>query len=171
MLDDFNIDKFKSKKPPKDNSLKTLSEIKKLQKKTIDKDFVEENDNIKDRFYKIVKDENIKTLINESIPHIEKLKKYFNRPRPKDLAKNFGIKLENINLKSMKTSSYPSGHAVQGYLIADQLKQKYPEKSKDLDKVADDISNSREIARAHYKSDSKLGKIIGLEMSKHVKEQ
>ena len=29
MLDKFNIDNFKKENPPKDNSLKTLSEIKK----------------------------------------------------------------------------------------------------------------------------------------------
>ena len=171
MLDNFNIDKFKSKKPPKDNSLKTLSEIKKLEKTPIDKVFVENNDNVEDRFNNIVSDSNIRTLLDQSIPHIEKLKKYFNRPRPKDLAKNFGIKLDNIELKSMKTPSYPSGHSVQAYLVADQLKQKYPKKSKDLDKIADDISNSRKIARAHYDSDSKFGKSIGLEMSKYIKEQ
>ena len=167
MLDNFSIDKFKSKKPPKDNSLKTLSEIKKLEKTPIDKAFVENNDEVEDRFNDIVSDDSIETLINQSVPHIVKLKKYFNRPRPKD----FGIKLDNIELKSMNTASYPSGHSVQAYLIADQLKQKYPEKSKDLDKVADDISNSRKIARAHYESDSKFGKTIGLEMSKHIKEQ
>mgnify|MGYP003140186936 CR=1 FL=1 len=171
MLENFNISKFKAIKPPKDNSLKTLSEIKKLEKIPIDESFVKKYDNVKDNFYNIVKDSDIKQLLKESIPHIEKIKKYFNRPRPKELAKNFGIKLDNIELGSMKTASYPSGHSIQAYLLADYLKQKYPEKSNELNKLADNISDSRKVARAHYDSDSKFGKTIGLEMSKHVKEQ
>jgi len=171
MLKNFNISKFKASKPPKDNSLKTLSEIKKLEKIPIDKSFVKKYDNVKDNFYNIVEDSDIEQLLKESIPHIEKIKKYFNRPRPKELAKNFGIKLDNIELESMKTASYPSGHSIQAYLLADYLKQKYPEKSNELNKLADNISDSRKVARAHYDSDSKFGKTIGLEMSKHIKEQ
>ena len=70
----------------------------------------------------------------------------------------------------MKTPSYPSGHSTQGYLPAEVLKDKYPEKSKELDKKAKDISDSRNIAKAHYKSDSKLGKQLGLEMYKYLKD-
>ena len=106
---------------------------------------------------------------NESRPIIKKLKNYFNRPRPKKLAKNFGIQLKDIELESMKTPSYPSGQSTQGYLVAEMLKDKYPKKAKELDKKAKDISESRNIARAHYKSDSELGKKLGLDMAKHLK--
>ena len=171
MLDKFNIDSFKKQKPPKDNSLKTMSEIKKINNIPDDKEFVKKNDDVSKRFNEVVKDKNIDVLIKESVPHIEKLKKYFNRPRPKRLAKGFGIKLKDIELKSMKTPSYPSGHSTQAYLISDYLKSKHPEKSKQLDKVAKDICYSRNVAKAHYKSDSDFGKKLGLAMSKHIKEQ
>ena len=69
----------------------------------------------------------------------------------------------------MNTPSYPSGHSTQGYLVAEMLKDKYPNKSKELDKKAKDISDSRNIARAHYKSDSELGKKLGLDMAKYLK--
>ena len=69
----------------------------------------------------------------------------------------------------MKTPSYPSGHSAQGYLIAEILKDKHPTKSAELDKKARDISDSRNIARAHYKSDSDFGKKIGLDMANHLK--
>ena len=49
------------------------------------------------------------------------------------------------------------------------LKDKYPNKVKELDKKAKDISESRNIARAHLKSDSELGKKLGLDMAKHLK--
>ena len=71
----------------------------------------------------------------------------------------------------MKTPSYPSGHSTQAYLISDYLKGKYPEKSIQLDKAAKDICYSRNVAKAHYKSDSDLGKKLGLAMSKHIKDQ
>jgi len=171
MLDKFNIDNFKKENPPKDNSLKTLSEIKKINNIPDDEKFVKDNDDVSKKFNGVVKDEKINQLINASIPHIRKLKKYFNRPRPKSLAKHYGIKLKDVELKSMKTPSYPSGHSTQAYLISDYLKGKYPEKSTQLDKAAKDICYSRNVAKAHYKSDSDLGKKLGLAMSKHIKDQ
>jgi len=171
MLDKFNIDNFKKENPPKDNSLKTLSEIKKINNIPDNEKFVKDNDDVSKKFNNIVKDKKINQLIDASVPHIKKLKKYFNRPRPKSLAKGFGIKLKDIELKSMKTASYPSGHSTQAYLIADHLKSKYPEKAKQLDKAAKDVCYSRNVAKAHYKSDSNFGKKLGLAMSKHLKEQ
>tara|TARA_R100001510_G_scaffold38327_2_gene34683 strand:+ start:131 stop:658 length:528 start_codon:yes stop_codon:yes gene_type:complete len=168
-LKSFNIDRFKNQKPPKDNSLTTLSEIQALSKIPINKSFISKNDDISKEFNSIVKDEDIDKLIDESSHIILKLKKHFNRPRPKDLAKDFGIKLENVELKSMQTPSYPSGHSAQAYLISEHLKSKYPNKFRELDKKAKDISDSRNVARAHYKSDSEFGKKLGLEMFNFIK--
>ena len=52
------------------------------------------------------------------------LKKYFDRPRPKTIAKKMNIKMKDIEMSSMKTPSYPSGHSVQGVLIAKACKNK-----------------------------------------------
>ena len=49
MLDKFNIDSFKKQKPPKDNSLKTMSEIKKINNIPDDKEFVKKNDDVSKR--------------------------------------------------------------------------------------------------------------------------
>ena len=169
-LKNFDYDKFKKTKPPKDNSLETFKEIKDIDKLKSDESFVKDNDNLIKAYKPIVgEDKQVKNLVDESQPIILKLKKYFNRPRPKELAKNFGVKLKDIELDSMKTPSYPSGHSTQGYLISEMLKDKYPEKSKELDQKAKDISDSRNIARAHYKSDSEIGKKLGLDMAKHLK--
>ncbi len=169
-LKDFDYSKYKKIKPPKDNSLETFKEIKDIDKLRSDESFVKDNDNLIKAYKPIVgEDKQVKNLVDESQPIILKLKKYFNRPRPKELAKNFGVKLKDIELDSMKTPSYPSGHSTQGYLISEMLKDKYPEKSKELDQKAKDISDSRNIARAHYKSDSEIGKKLGLDMAKHLK--
>ena len=170
-FNNFNLKKFKNLKPPKDNSLKTISEIQFLKKIPLRKEFIKTNDDISKEFNKIIKDKDIDRLINISSKVILNLKKYFNRPRPVELAKNFGIKLKSLKLNSMNTPSYPSGHSAQAYLISEYLKEKYPEKSKELNKKAKDISDSRNIAKAHYKSDSEFGKKLGLEMYKHLKTQ
>ena len=64
MIKDFDISKFKNNKPPADNSLKTLSEIKQLLKKPIDKKFVVDNDKVRKGFKKIVDDKNEETTQN-----------------------------------------------------------------------------------------------------------
>ena len=105
-------------------------------------------------------------LIKESAPVILKLKKYHNRPRPYDLDSS----LKAVKMKSMNTPSYPSGHSAQGMLIASVLKDKYG-KSSSFMQTAKNISDSRNVAHAHYKSDSKNGTELGKQMYKHIKNK
>ena len=171
MLKDFDIKKYLDKKPPSDNSFTTMQEIKELNKTPINKNFVKEKDDIKKSFTKIVDEGKfIQSLIDESAPIILKIKKHHNRPRPKKLAKKLGIKMEDIEMESMKTPSYPSGHSAQGVFIGMALSDKYPSKRNKLMKTARDISKSRNIAHAHYKSDSKFGEEIGKDMYNEFKK-
>ena len=172
LLKDFNIKKYLDKKPPSDNSFTTMQEIKELSKTPINKNFVKEKDDIKKSFTKIVdEDKFIQSLIDESAPIILKIKKHHNRPRPKKLAKKLGIKMEDIEMESMKTPSYPSGHSAQGIFIGMALSDKYPSKRNKLMKTTRDISKSRNIAHAHYKSDSKFGEEIGKDMYNEFKNK
>ena len=172
MLNDFKLGKYLKKKHPRDNSNTTKNEIKELTKIPLKKKFVKEMDDGRKVFGNIVgKEPLIEKLMNESDPIIMKLKKHFNRPRPKVLAKKMGVKMKDIELETMKTPSYPSGHSVQGYLIAMTLSDKYPEKRDKLMKTAKDISYSRRVARAHYKSDSLFGEQIGKDMYYYIKKQ
>ena len=179
MFKDFNITPFKKMKPPSDNSFDTMQEIKALKKTPLNKKFVKDNDNIEAAFKKTAKEKNIKDydtkvaakLIKESAPVILKLKKHFDRPRPKAVAKKMNIKLKDIEMDSMKTPSYPSGHSAQGMLIGSVLKDKYPKAGSAFMKTAKNISDSRRVARAHYASDSKMGEQLGKSMYKHVKNK
>jgi hypothetical protein len=160
--------------PPKDGSLRSLSEIKDLQKIPIDKDFINKRDDIYGSFKEVADNKNINIdkkevdkLADGSASIILKLKKYYNRPRPKDQAKQYGIDLENVELASMKTPSYPSGHSAQGILIGNYLADKYNDN--DFKKVGNEISDARNVARAHYKSDSDMGKKLGEAMYNHIK--
>jgi len=175
MFKDFDISPFKKMKPPSNSSFDTSQELKELNKIPLKKDFVKKFDNIESAFAKTAKDNNIKDydksiaakLIKESAPVILKLKKFHNRPRPKELDK----KLPNYEMASMKTKSYPSGHSVQGFLIGSYLSDKYPKSRKGLMATAKNISYSRRVARAHYKSDSKMGEKLGNSMYKHIKNK
>ena len=174
MFKDFNISGFKKMKPPSDNSFDTSQEIKALKKIKLDKSFVKKYDNMEAAFKKTAKEQGLKDydekiaakLIKESAPVILKLKKYHNRPRPYDLDKN----LTAIKMKSMNTPSYPSGHSAQGILIASVLKDKYG-KSSAFMQTAKNISDSRNMAHAHYMSDSKNGTELGKQLYKHIKKK
>ena len=174
MLKDFNISSFKKMKPSSDNSFDTAQEIKALKKIKLNKSFVKKYDNIEAAFKKTADEQGIKDydkkiaakLIKESAPVILKLKKYHNRPRPYELDKN----LTAIKMKSMNTASYPSGHSAQGILIASVLKDKYGKGSAFM-QTAKNISDSRNMAHAHYPSDSKNGTELGKQMYKHIKNK
>ena len=71
----------------------------------------------------------------------------------------------------MQTPSYPSGHSVQGFLIGSYLSDKYPKSRKGFMNTAKNISYSRRVAHAHYKSDSKMGEQLGNSMYKHIKNK
>jgi membrane-associated phospholipid phosphatase len=72
-------------------------------------------------------------------------------------------------MDSMNTPSYPSGHSAQGMLIASVLKDKYG-KSSAFMQTAKNISDSRNMAHAHYFSDSKNGTELGKQLYKHIKK-
>ena len=173
MFKDFDTSSFKKKKPPVDSGYTTRTEINELKKIPLNKKFVKDNDNIESAFAKTAKDNDVKdydksvaaSFIKKSAPIILDLKKYHNRKRPYELDK----KLDAVVLKSMQTPSYPSGHSVQGTGIAKLLADKYPKAKSAFLKTGQNISYSRRVARAHYKSDSKVGEEIGNSMYKHIK--
>ena len=179
MFKDFDISSFKKMKPPGDNTFDTMQEIKALKKIPIRKTFVKEFDDQESAFKKTADREGIKDydnsvakkLIEKSAPVILKLKKHFDRPRPKVLAKKMNIKMKDIEMASMKTPSYPSGHSTQGMLIGLTLSAKYPRSRKAFMKTANNISDSRNVAHAHYKSDSDMGKKLGKSMYNHIKNK
>ena len=173
MFKDFDTKPFKKRKPPVDSGYTTRTEINELKKIPLKKDFVKKYDNIEAAFKKTAEEQGIKDydkniatkLIKESAPVILELKKYHNRKRPYELDKN----LSAFVMKSMKTPSYPSGHSVQGILIGSVLKMKYGKSA--FMKTAKNISYSRRVAHAHYKSDSKMGEDLGNSMYKHIKNK
>ena len=173
MFKDFDIKPFKKRKPPVDSGYTTRTEINELKKIPLKKDFVKKYDDIEAAFKKTAEEQGVKDydkniaakLIKDSAPVILELKKYHNRPRPYELDKN----LSAFVMKSMKTPSYPSGHSVQGMLIGNVLKMKYGKSA--FMQTAKNISYSRRVAHAHYKSDSKMGEDLGNSMFNFIKNK
>ena len=175
MFKDFNKKPFKKKKPPVDSGYTTRTEINELKKIPLRKDFVKKFDNQEKAFKDTAEREGIKDydkkiaakLIKDSAPVILEIKRYHDRPRPYELDKS----MAHYKLKSMETPSYPSGHSVQGMLIGRVLSDKYPRSRKGFMATARNISYSRRVARAHYKSDSKMGEELGNSMYEHIKNK
>lgn len=178
LFKDLDLSKYFHKKPPKNHSMQTLQELKYLKDIPEDKEFVEKHDDIEGVFKEVCNDNNVeypkelvKQLIKSSAGLILELKWNYNRPRPFQLAKYYDMKLGEHVMESMKTPSYPSGHSAQGILIGKVLQTKLPITTDAFLEAGKRISYSRNVGRAHYPSDSKLGEIIGSRMYEYIKDK
>ena len=149
---------------PENTSKKTLEEVKYLSEIEEDVDYVRENDKVKESFGKLHEELELEynedeagKYLKESSKYIMELKYKFQRPRPHQIADFYGIDLNGVDLDSMKTPSYPSGHATQGYLLGMIYSERYPEYRKEFMKLGEDIAESRIIGKAHFPSDKKAG--------------
>ena len=150
--------------PPSNDSSITLDEIKYLSSIIPNKDLVFKFDMVKETFKPYAEKlgiyDYIKKIEHESVKYIMTLKYEYNRPRPYQVAEFYDIDLNGTELNSMKTPSYPSGHAIQGYLIADIMSKHDPSNTEVYQKLGEDIAQSRIIAKAHYPSDKEYGKKV-----------
>ena len=156
---------------PDNSSKKTRGELQWLlnyNNGVIDRDVSKEGDDVIKVFEKYCKENNLdfdkkyyEKILKESAKTILILKYHYNRPRPYQLGEFYGIEDFKIhNLDSAKTPSYPSGHTTQGYLIAHLLGKKHTGHYDNFKQLANFISNSRLMARAHYPSDCEFGKKV-----------
>lgn len=178
LLKDFNYDRFKVIPFPKNASMQTYEELNWLQDLPEDIEFVKKHDDYEPVFQEICKEYNLeypKELVNDLIEAsagiILDLKYHYNRPRPKQLAKEYGMNIGGIELESMNTPSYPSGHSTQGTLIAKILQTKLPINTDAFLQAGKRISYSRNIARAHFPSDSRMGEDLGTAMYSYLRER
>ena len=137
LFKEFNIQTFKNKKPPADNSMTTFKEINEINKLPANEKFVKYNDDQEKVFKDVFKKYNIKfpdqlfkKLNNDSNPVIRKLKNYHNRTRPNGLASGFGMNVDVVEMNTAKTKSYPSGHSAQSRLFAKVFSDIYPKYKK-----------------------------------------
>jgi hypothetical protein len=178
LLKDFNYSKYKANPFPKNASMQTYSELNFLRDLPEDKEFVKKHDDIEKVFKEVCQDYNVeypeklvKELLKSSAGIILDLKYHFNRPRPKQLAKEYEMNIGGIELESMSSPSYPSGHSTQGILIGKVLQTKLPITTDAFLQAGKRISYSRNLARAHYPSDSQMGEELGDALYKFIRER
>ena len=109
-------------------------------------------------------------LIDSLVPIIAKLKQYYSRPRPAELAKSMGIDFTGDNLSSAQTPSYPSGHTIQAYVMAHMLSDQFPEHEDSLMKIAELVSQSRIDRGVHFPTDIEHGREIAESIHAQIKE-
>jgi len=161
LFEDFEISLMSY---PENSSKQTIDELKELSLIEVDKDFVKEHDDVDGIFQKKHKELGLefnrneaKDLLRQSSRYIMKEKYKYNRPRPYQLAEFYNIDLNGFDLDSMKTPSYPSGHATQGYLLGKFYSNRHPDYRKEFMRLGEDIAESRIVAKAHFPSDKKAG--------------
>lgn len=99
------------------------------------------------------------TGIRRSIlPSIRLHKDYFGALRPNVLAERHGIDFEYDYLDSAQTPSYPSGHTTWATYLAKVLGAIYPEMQSKLDKLANQVADSRIDRGVHLPSDNDAGR-------------
>jgi hypothetical protein len=96
----------------------------------------------------------VDSLLDESIPLTLKLKYYFQRPRPYQLAQQYKLNLFPFSTITGNSPSFPSGHTLQSALIFYVLGNHFPDKYDYFEKVAKDIELSRLYLGLHYPSDN-----------------
>lgn len=153
--------------PPENDSSLTLKEVKHLASIKPNEEMAHAGDDVQENFLPLIEkynlpvsEELIDRIIKESAKFIMDLKYKFNRPRPYQVAEFYGIDLNGTQLDSMKTPSFPSGHAVQGYLIGEYLAKFDNVNAYEYRMKGEEIAQSRIIAKAHYPSDKEYGKVI-----------
>lgn len=173
----ININDFKNYKFPKNNSEKIKEEISCINKLKVDYEFIKKHDNIYNVFKEYFKLNNLdfpKILINDLIESsayfIMKIKSYYNRPRPYQIAKKLNIDLKPIRLNSAKSAAFPSGHSAQSHLLCYVLSDLFPKHKKNFEKIAQNISKSRMMAKVHFPSDIKSGEKIAKILFKQYKK-
>jgi hypothetical protein len=101
-----------------------------------------------------------KKLRVDLLPIIRSLKEYYDRPRPYQVAKVYGVDFQADPLSTVQSPSYPSGHAIQAYVIGLKLAEQFPAHRDGLLDVAELVSQSRVDRGVHFQSDIDFGRVI-----------
>jgi len=108
-----------------------------------------------------------KSIITDIQSLIYKLKYFYNRPRPNQLANYYKLKLFPYKSYSADTPSFPSGHTVEAYVILNVIASKYPSHYAFCKEIIEDIAYSRIYMGLHYSSDNDFARTVGKEILKH----
>lgn len=165
-LVDFDFKKILNP-PPENTSYTVKKELDLISYSTLnrtndDYDLIFRMDADIDSFYeRFLKSQNLKypkryiDLFYDIVePILMNTKSYWNRPRPFQLAKLYGINIEMIVTDTIHTASYPSGHTVYSKLVANILSDIYPKLADSFVNLAKKTGIARIKQGVHYHSDN-----------------
>ncbi len=165
---------------PKNSSDETKSELEYLVKitKEVDEDDIKFCQLIETNHYDFfvvvakklgldVSKEQILDWVGDLDPLLFYLKDKFNRPRPYQLAKEYGMELYPIIATDANSAAYPSGHTLDFLNIIAHLMKMKPEATGELQDLYDDIKKVRELSGVHYPSDRKISEYLFKELIKN----
>lgn len=177
---DFLFDQLKGYPFPENNSDAAQDEIRELlkyqnsaeqQNEEIITRFIGYDENPISMFDKYAKEKigvdygkELEAIVQDALNVFIKLKFYYQRPRPYQLAQYYKARLFPYSSKTAHTPSYPSGHTFEAFLVAEYLGSKHPEHYQFLTELANDISISRIFLGLHYSSDCDFGRFCAKKM-------
>jgi len=106
-------------------------------------------------------------IIDDIKPLLVKLKYFYQRPRPKQIAQYYKLAMFPFDSLSADTPSYPSGHALQAYVVLNVIANKFPNEFQFCKAMAEDVAISRLHLGLHYTTDNDFAKQVGKEILKH----
>ena len=108
-------------------------------------------------------------IIADINPLLIKLKYFYQRPRPRQIAQYYKLSMFPHNSFSADTPSYPSGHTLQAYVVLNVIANKYPNEFKFCKGLIEDVAYSRLHLGLHYMTDNDFSVVVGKEILKHKK--
>lgn len=96
----------------------------------------------------------VNNISDDIQPLLLRLKYYYNRPRPFQLAAAYNLKLFPFESKTAGSPSYPSGHTLLGKVALTVIGIKYPDYEELCDNLINITSYSRIYLGHHYQSDN-----------------
>lgn len=160
--------------PPKNSSEKTIQELQLISRSTQNRskkdiELIHNVDqNLDDPFilllekYRLKYPQNYIDLFYDMIEQVLlNTKNYWNRPRPNQLAQYFNLKINVIVTETHHTAAYPSGHTVYSNLVANIIKDIYPQiETKELTNIVLETAKARVLQGVHFPSDNKASMIF-----------
>lgn len=108
-------------------------------------------------------------IVTDTKTLIYKIKFFYQRPRPNQLAQYYKLKLFPYKSYSADTPSYPSGHTIQAYVILNVVADRHPEQYQFCKELIEDVMYSRIYLGLHFPTDNDFGKVVAKEILKHPK--
>ena len=169
----INLMPFLKQHPPRNSSLETYKELLEVKKFIESKHSDEFKSNLKkmdddpakfiidyfqEKSNKEIPSRALKVILDGDVEILAmKLKVFYNRPRPYQIAEHLNINLnhnKSIQNKTAKTPSYPSGHTLSAYFTAKVLSLIDPSLKLSLLERAKMVADSRVFEGVHFKSDN-----------------